>query len=199
MDSETPELIGKQMEQTRESLSEKVSLLEQQVVGTIQSATDAVQDTVDSVKTAVADTMATVSGGVKESIDSVSDGVKEVFDVRRHVRENPLQMVGGAAVAGLITGLLLTRRSTEPVYSGVPAFMPMPSTPAPTAAPRPAWLNDLMEIAGREVKKLAEHAIARASSSMQKSVEEGIPKLINRALPDVAASTHRDNGSFARR
>jgi len=187
------------MEQTRESLSEKVSLLEQQVVGTIQSATDAVQDTVDSVKTAVADTMATVSGGVKESIDSVSDGVKEVFDVRRHVRENPLQMVGGAAVAGLITGLLLTRRSTEPVYSGVPAFMPMPSTPAPTAAPRPAWLNDLMEIAGREVKKLAEHAIARASSSMQKSVEEGIPKLINRALPDVAASTHRDNGSFARR
>ena len=201
MDSETPELIGKQMEQTRESLTEKVSLLEQQVVGTIQSATDAVQDTVDSVKTAVADTMATVSGGVKDSVESVSDGVKEALDVRKHVREHPLQMVGGAAVAGLITGLLLFRRPPThgPVYSAAPAFMPMPSPSAPAASPRPAWLNDLFEIAGREVKKLAEHAIARASSSVQKGVEEGIPKLIDRAMPDMAASTHRDNGNFARR
>jgi ElaB/YqjD/DUF883 family membrane-anchored ribosome-binding protein len=200
VDNDTPELIEQKMEQTRESLTEKVSQLEQQVVGTIQSASDAVQDSVESVKTAVADTMATVSGGVKESVNAVSDGVKEALNMSKHVREHPLPMLGGAVVAGLITGWLLFRRSApaSPVQSPVQAFVPMSTPVAPVATPRPAWLNDLIEIAGREVKKLAEHAIARASSSVQKGVEEGIPKLIDRAMPEVPTVHPRGYGVISR-
>ena len=200
MDDNTPELIEQQMEQTRDSLTEKVSLLEQQVVGTIQSATDAVQDSVDSVKSAVVDTMATVSGGVKESMHAVSDGMKETLDVSKHVREHPLPMLGGAVAAGFFAGMVLFRRGAPASSPAVQAFVPMASQAVPFASPRPAWLNDLFEIAGREVKKLAERAIAQASSSVQKGVEEGIPKLIDRAMPEVpVSSSHRGNGLAARR
>jgi len=195
MDNESPEVIEQKMEETRESLSEKVSLLEQQVVGTIHSANEAVQDTVETVKSAVADTLATVRGGVQSSVAEV----KEVLDMSKHVREHPLPMLGGAVFAGMITGWVLFPRRAASSHTTATAFVPMASQAAAAAPrPRPAWLNDLYEIGGRELKKLAEHAIARASSSVQKGVEEGIPKLIDRAMPEVPANYHRENGAVFR-
>jgi ElaB/YqjD/DUF883 family membrane-anchored ribosome-binding protein len=191
VDREQPEVIERQMEQTRESLTDKVSLLEQKVVGQIQSATDAVQDTVECVRSAVRDTVESVTGTVSHSVQSLSDGVKEVLDVRKHTRENPWAMVGGAAAAGFVTGLLVFRRESS--GRTLPAYQPMPFTsePAgrPAAAPshRPAWLNDLFETAGQEIRKLAEQALATATASLRQTVQTGIPKLIDRAVPDVGA------------
>jgi ElaB/YqjD/DUF883 family membrane-anchored ribosome-binding protein len=185
VDREQPELIEREMAETRESLTEKVSLLEQKVVGQIQSATDAVQDTVQSVRSAVQDTVESVTGTVTESVESLTDGVKDALDIPRHVRNNPWAMVGGATVAGLVTGLLVFRRPTS--GASLPAYTPMPAAAgyAPAASPRPAWINDLMDLAGRELKKLAEQALATTTSSLKQTVEEGIPKLIDSTLPDV--------------
>jgi len=209
MDRESPELIEKEMAETRESLTEKVSLLEQQVVDRIQSASDAVQDTVQSVRSAVETTVDTVTGSVKDSVESVTEGVKEVLDVKKHVRENPWAMVGGAAAAGLITGLIVFRRRAT--GASLPAYSPMPATAAPPAftsmpaatSQRPGWLNDLLEVAGREVRKIAEQALSTATASLRQSVETGIPKLIDSALPEVgarregetAAEAHHGNGA----
>ena len=135
--------------------------------------------------------MAAVSGGVKDSVESVSEGVKEALDMRKHVREHPLPMLGGAAVLGLITGWLVFRRSSAaaPAPTASPIHIPVQPLAAPAmAAQRPAWLNDLFDLAGRELKKLAERAIARASSSVQEGVEEGIPKLIDRAMPEISTA-----------
>jgi len=213
MDRESPELIEREMEETRESLTEKVSLLEQQVVEKLQSATDAVQDTVQTVRSAVEDTVTAVSGTVKQSVESVSEGMKEALDVKKHVREYPWAMVGGAAAAGFITGLLVFRGERSPALASMPmsaggsqpAFTPlMAQAPAAAAAPqRPGWLNDLFEIAGREIKKIAELAVATTTASLKQSVETGIPKLIESALPNVeskcadggaSAETHYGNG-----
>src|SRR5262245_65948816 len=75
MDRESPELIEREMEETRESLTEKVALLEDKVVGQIHAATDtvhgtveSVQDTVQTVKAAVQDTVQCVAGTVKNSV-----------------------------------------------------------------------------------------------------------------------------------
>jgi ElaB/YqjD/DUF883 family membrane-anchored ribosome-binding protein len=181
VDHESPELIERQMEETRGSLTEKVSQLEQQVVGTIQSATDAVQ----TVRSAVEDTANTVGDTVRNSVESVSAGVKEALDVRRHVRDYPWGMVGGAAAVGFITGLLVFRRTTT--ATPALAFTPRPvaESPMTSATHRPAWLNELLELAGREMRQLAEQAFATASASLRRSVQEGIPKLVERALPDV--------------
>jgi len=191
MDRESPELIEREMEETRESLTGKVSQLEQNLVGKLESATDAVQDTVQSVRSAVQDTVAAVTGTVKHSVESVSEGVKEALDVKKHVRENPWAMVGGATAVGFVTGLLVfgrgssASRSARPMAAGgsQPAFMPLA---APAAAPqRPGWLNDLLDVAGREFKKIAEQALATATTSLRQTVETGIPKLIDSALPEV--------------
>jgi len=208
MDRESPELIEREMEETRESLTEKVSLLEQQVVGTLQSATSAVQDTVQTVRCAVQDTVAAVTGTVKQSVDSVSEGMKEALDVKKHVREYPWAMVGGAAAAGFVTGLLVfrgeqsTRRSAMPMAAGGshPAFTPL-TAPAPSpvqhsaASQRPGWLNDLFEIAGREIKKIAEQALATTTASLKQTVETGIPKLIETALPNMGAKCEGTDAS----
>jgi len=116
MDRESPELIEQQMEQTRESLTEKVSLLENKVLGQINSATDtvqgtvsSVQETVQSVKDVVQDTVQSVSDTVKHSVHSIAAEMKETLDVRKHVQQNPLAMVGGAAALGFLAGLIVFR------------------------------------------------------------------------------------------
>jgi len=185
-------VIEKEMQSTRESLTEKVSLLEQQVVGTLQSSTSAVQDTVDSVKTAVQDTVDSVSGTLKHSVSSLTDGLKDAIDVKRHVRENPWAALGGAAAAGFITGMLVFRRegSSTP---GLPAgtYTPVMGNP-PTVAPmRPSWLGELFEMAGQEVKKIAQDALAKATAQLKQSVNEGVPKLIETAVSRVTEPVAR--------
>jgi ElaB/YqjD/DUF883 family membrane-anchored ribosome-binding protein len=176
------------MEETRQSLTDKVSALEQQVVGTIQSATEAVNDSVQFARSAVHETVEAVSGAVKDSVESVSAGVKEALDVSQRVREHPWIAIGGAVAVGFLAARLIFRRipavETRPALSTAANSPSLPMS-TPVAAPRPAWLTEIFDLAGREVKKLAERAIARAVSSIQQEVEEGIPKLINRAMPDV--------------
>jgi ElaB/YqjD/DUF883 family membrane-anchored ribosome-binding protein len=185
VDRETPELIERQMADTRESLTEKVSLLEQHVVGKLQSATEAVEETVHSVKSAVEDTVASVSGSVKSSIE----GVTEALDMRKRVQETPWLMVGGATAAGLVTGLIVFRRRRLS-RAGLPAYTPMPAaafTPPHEAPSRPTWLDDLIDSAGRELKKFAEEALSTAVTSLRATVSARLPKLIESAMPDVGS------------
>lgn len=185
MGNESPELIERQMEETRESLTEKVSLLEQQVTSKIQSATEAVGETVETVKSAVTETVDAVKGTVQQSVESVSEGVREVLDVPRHVREHPWGMVGGATAAGFFTGLLLFGRRPTTTAPAMPFASP---AAAPAVSHRPGWLDDLFEIAGREVKKIAEAAIATASASLKQSIGHKLPEFIDRALTRTSTS-----------
>jgi len=191
-------VIEKEMQTTRESLTEKVSQLEQQVVGTFQSSTTAVQDTVDSVKSAVQDTVESVTDTLKHSVSSMTDGLKDALDVKRHVRENPWAALGGAAAAGFITGMLVFRREGSSA----------PGRPAGTYAPvmgsapmRPSWLGELFEMAGQEVKKIAQDALAKATAQLKQSVNEGVPKLIETAVSRVteplAAHDTPQTGAYA--
>lgn len=219
MDSESPELIEQQMHQTRQSLTDKVAALEQQVVGTIQSATSAVHDTVESVKSAVQDTVASVKDtveGVKDtvegSVSSVSEGVMHTLDIRSQVQENPWMMVGGAAAAGFLTGLLVFRgRSSassvlsglglmgSPTYARANSPVTAPPMAGPAPQPReperasswqtPGWVDELMSMAGQEAKKLGEAALTSVVAAVRQNLDESLPHLINNVLhvPDRTA------------
>jgi ElaB/YqjD/DUF883 family membrane-anchored ribosome-binding protein len=198
MDRESPELIEREMEQTRESLTEKVSLLENKVMGQLNSATDtmqgtvdSVQDTVQSVKTAVQETVQSVSDSVKQSVQSMAAGMKETLDVHKHVQQNPLGMVGGAAALGFLAGLIVFRG--RPTGVAGPTYASMPVAGYAAAPSRPGWLNDLMDMGMRELKKVAEQALSTTTASLKQTVETGIPKLIDSAIPEVG---HR-NGATA--
>jgi len=206
-------VIEQQMRETRASLTEKVSALEQQVVGTIETATSAVQgtvetvkETVESVKTAMQDTVATVKEGVHDSMESVTEGVKESLDVRAHVRKNPWLMVGGAAAAGVVVGLLVFRSRRAPAHDiselssgGSPQYRDLPlerasfaaSPPQPSraAAPpeprRPGLFDELIGMVSREVKQLGEEALRTATTSLKQTVHDSIPKLVETAAVAV--------------
>lgn len=199
MDRESPDVIEHEMQQTRESLTQKVAALETQVLGTIQNATDTVNSIVDTVKAVVPETLTNVKDTVNETVTTVKQQVASAFDVSQHTRENPWAMVGGAAALGFVTGLLVFRPSHTSLGTAAghgdathgPAharggYVPQPVMPAAhhDAGPRiPGWLDNLLaplaEKAGQELKRIGEAALASAAGSLRQAVETKIPQLID--------------------
>jgi len=198
MPDESTEVIEQKMSDTRDSLTQKVSALENQVVDTLQSASTTVSNMVDQVKTVVPETIS----GMKVSITGVSDHLKASLDVSKHTRERPWAMVGGAAALGFISGMILFRRSYPPRYAQSAPVMSPPASSAPRAASAPVklpgWLDEIVDrLAGRvseEVRKLGEVAVATASASLQQSVERVLPTLLGSAMPDTASSNRVNAG-----
>ena len=106
------EAIRADMEDTRTALTEKLEVLENQVIGTVQDARSAVSDTVETLKDTVSSVKETVSDTVCAVKESVKDGVatvKDWLDVRAQVDRHPWLMTGGAIVAGYVVGAVCDR------------------------------------------------------------------------------------------
>src|SRR5262249_47659347 len=111
---ENEELIRKQMEETRTSLTEKLETLEEQVVGAgkdtssaVTGTAGAVKDTVSTVKDSVQDTVSTVKDTVTETVtavkDTVQEGVETVkswLDLKAHTEKHPWMVMGGSVLLG---------------------------------------------------------------------------------------------------
>ncbi|HEV3236616.1 MAG TPA: hypothetical protein VGZ25_06480 [Gemmataceae bacterium] len=91
MDPE-PRVIRQEIDETRQSLTEKLETLENQVMGTVQQARDTVQDTIDTVKSTVTDTV---------------DSVKRTFDIEYQVSQRPFVCSGLSFAAGFMAGALI--------------------------------------------------------------------------------------------
>ena len=74
-----PDVIRRQIDETRESLADKLETLEDQVKHTVASVTEAVEHTVDSVKSTARETVETV---------------KRTFDIPYQVRRHPYALTG---------------------------------------------------------------------------------------------------------
>jgi len=224
--NESTEVIEQQMAATRQSMSDKVAALEEQVVGTLRSTTAAVNETVHSIRHAVEDTVDSVKGtvgsvteSVKETVGSmtdnvqsavhtVTDNVKDATDITRHVRENPWLVVGGAAAVGLFAGLMFFRRSGHH-SAPAPVFVPFRhsepvSAPAVSSSPRrPGMFDDLLQMLSQEVRKVAETAINTLSESVKHSVHDGIPKMVDGAVTKLTdtleGAVSGDHGAPANR
>ena len=110
--NETPEMIRKQMEQTKLQLALKLESLEQQVSTTVHSTETAVNATMGAVET--------VSGAVHNAVDSVAN----LLDVPRNVEKHPWLFVGGAVVVGYLAAEFLTAPTRERVSASDAASNP---------------------------------------------------------------------------
>jgi ElaB/YqjD/DUF883 family membrane-anchored ribosome-binding protein len=106
------------MEETRSSLADKIDLLENQVLGTVETASTAVTDTVEHVKETVSET-------VTETVETV----KEAFNVRKHIENHPWAAFGGSVATGYALGCLLTSPKQETLAVPAPAFTPRAAEP----------------------------------------------------------------------
>lgn len=106
--NETPEMVRRQMDQTKTQLAEKFESLEYQVSETVQSAGSAVNSTV-------------------EAVDDVLRSVTNVLDLRRQIDRHPWLVLGGAAVLGYLAVGFLTAGKTK---TKRPPEVPFPTPPS---------------------------------------------------------------------
>jgi ElaB/YqjD/DUF883 family membrane-anchored ribosome-binding protein len=191
----TPEHYEQAMLQTRESLTEKVSALESQVVGTVQNAADALTGTVGAVKSLMDTAPTAVSDTVKQAASVMGDKIKEVFDVSRHVQNNPWGVMAASVGVGFLTGLLVFRERAAanqqhiaPVYTAPPTV----ASSTPSTSSVGGLFDDLTSMLGRKVRELAETALDSAATAANQSVRDKVPKLVDAA---TEAAETRLNGA----
>ena len=178
-----PEEIEEAMRRTRMQLNAKVTALEQQVVGTAKSATDAVSSTVNSIRSLFAGP----SGGGPDTRAIVGDTVSaltDTVDLSTPIRQNPMAALGLAVGAGFLTGFLVTDRRDDAVAAPGPAFTPAAGPgPYPPPLPRPAKppgvFDELMGLIGRKLREVAEAAIDTTSASVKHKVHEEAPHVVD--------------------
>lgn len=193
----SPEEIEREMHATRESLTEKVAALENQVVGTVQTAADTLNGTVEAVKSLVTHAPETVSETVRQASAAVSDAFKGTLDISEHVRANPWAAVGLSAVLGGVVGAMLApRRGAGGSFSPFAEAGAMPAAAHaaaqyPAAAPsRPGIMDEFRGLIGGKLKELAETALTTLSASVKATIEANVPKLVDEAAS--ALTTERE-------
>jgi len=199
----SPDQIERDMERTRESITEKVPLLENQVFGVASSVTDPVQAVTEGVTaapTAVSDT-------VKQTIESVKDSVRETigsFSVSECVRDNPWSAVGTTTVAGFLAGYFFGGRGglfARPIMArghDAPASYGRVGS-AHTAYDHDAMASShhhghgaagglfsgLFAMVGTEIQQLAEQALSTAVASLKQSINTQVPQMVDTAVQGV--------------
>jgi ElaB/YqjD/DUF883 family membrane-anchored ribosome-binding protein len=164
MDDE--EVIRRRMEQTRESLAEKLETLEQRVVGSVS---------------AVADTVANVKAKVDEGVESV----KEAVDIQAHVDRHPWLMLGGSVVCGYVLGNVLGGNKDK-VPEARPASRPtarMQTNGHRTeqGSASPSWLGAFEP----ELKKLKGLALGVTLGTVRELLTAEVPPHVAEQLRDI--------------
>jgi ElaB/YqjD/DUF883 family membrane-anchored ribosome-binding protein len=192
----TPEQIEAEMFETRESLTEKVAALENQVVGTVQTAANTLTDTVDAVKSFVTSAPETV----ENVASAVGERVKRTFDISSHVQSNPWTSLGVSMGLGFLTGYFLfnerklSSKGSEP--SAAPTFIPQ-EPPRLASPPRePGLIDELLSLIGHKVKEMTENVIDSASVAVNKNIRENVPKLVEEATRRFIHENHENGQSF---
>jgi len=195
------------MDETRQSLTEKIEMLEQQVVDTVHGATSAVEETVGSVKEVVQDTVRTVKDSVQETVDTV----KDTFDLQSQVRRRPWTMLAAAAAIGYVGGRLIPASradrgwqwdtGTSRSFSPEPAsFRETPSESysppargttngihrsATQTAEQPGLLASVEQTFHKEISQLKGLAVGALLGVVRDLVTASVPKPLEQQVSDL--------------
>lgn len=203
----SPDQIEREMNDTRDSIAEKVALLENKVMGNVNtladtatSVKDAVTETVQSVKEAVVGAPAAVADSVKQTFASVGDSVRGAvgsIDLPGTVRANPWAAVGASAGVGFVVGLMLgsgrsrsimARGYDEPASGGRVGTVRSAyqgNGPAAYRDDRPAEpgvVGRLFGMVVEQVRPLVEDALRTATDAAKQAIKTQVPQAVDTAV-----------------
>jgi len=208
---EEPDVIRHQIEETRESLSEKLGTLEARVseaVGTvtdtIETVKSTVENTVDSVKSGVTDTVESVKTSLSDTVDSV----KETFDVPLQVERHPWAALGCSFVTGVATGYLLEGlRQSRSYHSlgirGMGQVIPGYRTERPAETPQsdhratessPGFLTTLLGSFEGELGKIKQTAIGALVGAARDMIKQSLPPSLGENVTEIMDNVARRVG-----
>jgi ElaB/YqjD/DUF883 family membrane-anchored ribosome-binding protein len=192
-----PEVIRRQMEETRTSLQDKLENLEQKVIGTVQDATDAAAETVQTVKETVEETVETV----KETVGQTVESVKRTFSLRNQVNEHPWPMFLGAAAAGYVAGHMLfnprerAARQPQGFFASAVAADPAPPRPqrngvgtSPPQTEKGGFWNSVASHYHDELAKLQGLAVGAAASLVRDLLISSAAPALKEQIEDIVDS-----------
>lgn len=180
--NKTPDEIEREMLETRESITEKVAALENQVVGTLQTAANTVNGTVEAVKSLITHAPEAVSDSIKQATSTVKEVMGNAFNISEHVERYPWASVGTATLLGCITGWLVSRPSgSSAAEASMATAMAAPAAASTPTYRAPGIFDKVLEMLGDRVKELAETAVSTVSESIKGTIQEKVPTLIDQA------------------
>jgi uncharacterized protein YoxC len=193
--NKSPTQLEQDMFQTRESITEKVAALENQVIGTIQTAADTVTDAVDSVKEAVTSAPTAVSDTLKETVQAVKDTWHNTvgsFSVSRCVRNNAGLALGPTILGGFVIGYGFSGRRVRRSLSSQQLLSPdarelleRPVQRPAAHARQPSLIDGWLEKIGAELRSLGEEAMDTAIRSLKQNIKDQVPAAVESAVHQI--------------
>lgn len=178
---DSPDAIERQIAEKREAMSSKIDAIGGIAGGGVTGAIQSVADTVGSV-TSTIDTVGDTLDRIKKFADPqvLSELIRDTvgsIPLKSTVRKRPWATVGGAAVAGFITGLILTRprRAAGGAAAGGPTPAGPPSFLTPLVEPIAGMVDRMVDRFGSEVRKVAETAFDSAGAAISGQVSKLLP------------------------
>jgi ElaB/YqjD/DUF883 family membrane-anchored ribosome-binding protein len=188
------ELIKQQMGQTRAALTEKLETLENKVLGTISTTTDAVTQTVQDVGSTVRETTENVRATMHEALNSVRDA----FDVSRQFHQHPWLLLGGSVLAGYVGGVVLDNLER----GHLPSLPRLPSAPEqllprdsevreriesepPSRRTGSTLFKALFDSFAPELDKLKAAAVGMALAVVRDKIRESVPPQMRDNVSDL--------------
>lgn len=185
-----PEVIRQDMEETRGSLTEKISILEERVVETVQGASEGVKDTIEMVKEAVEESVCKV----KETVGDTVDTMKETFSIRTQVERRPWIVMASAAGIGFLAGHWLSQPeqasvkqpSSRPKRSGNGAQRePAASFASSQPAGEPGIVDHLGKTFESELTQIKGLAIGTLGGIVRDLVTDIVPDMLRSSVTEV--------------
>jgi ElaB/YqjD/DUF883 family membrane-anchored ribosome-binding protein len=172
---ENEDVIRRRMEQTRESLNEKLETLENKVTSSVAAVTDTV-------------------ASVKEKVHEGVESVKDAMDVPAHVERHPWLMLGGSVLCGYVLGDLLSRERQRGPQPAEPRMIygngrqQPPRQEAPKAGE--SWLGPFES----EIRHLKGLALGVTLGTVREMLTEQVPPHMAGQIRDIVDAITKKAG-----
>lgn len=212
--ADEPEVIQKELDETRSSLAEKLGAIGEKVSGTVENVTETVENVTETVEQTVEAVTGTVQA-VGETAQETVEAVKQAFNFSEQYEKYPWLFFAGSVALGFVGGKLVgnvgsrRERAPEPFFHShrngnghaetyatraAERFFDEPVSTAPAdqgngkareSGTTTSWLGRVAEHFGGELNKLKGLALGTLFGVARDMITQAMPTKLKSELGNV--------------